>query len=198
MELFGSISLGALGLLEYQMIQGDSQVGTDTGSAQFATEVSPEPLAELDKITIDGCLAGRLSWTPPLPGLRFNWTASDVPATIYGKIYFPDSPTGMTTLIMKYSTSVRNILSIDYTYENFKFVAEWFIYSGRTVLYLPDLGAPPTHRLKHSDESYYVSLGYRFNDWFEASTYYSHHVDDEDNGRWLYRTRSAGLNCPRR
>lgn len=168
-DLFGSLPMGAVGLLEYQLITGDTQFPLDSGTVRFIKEVTGS-VDTINKIEVDRVYLTRLIWTTPVDGLRIAHTYLNSGSSFEGTRTVP--------VEVSMDSVEFFVFSAEYLYENFKIVAENMWFMSDTEVYI--VGMPPIKSENDTKDSFYISLGYRFTDWFEAACYYSKYIDDTD------------------
>ncbi len=174
-ELFGSIPLNIMGMLQYRLMYGQKGIELDSGAVE-----NTKKLIGLDvfnyydpgKTTI-----GRLIWSPPIDGLRisafFLRTSINVNGT--GTVQLASlGPDPITfTMTMEADPADNYVFSVEYIYGNFKFNAENLWYSNHSTYSFAN-GTYTREDDKDTKEPFYAGLGYRFFDWFEAAYYYSY------------------------
>lgn len=182
-EFFGAIEMGGLGLLEYQLQTGINPVALDSGSAKYITEIVAGGLDTMSLMESDTSYIARLVWTTPLDGLRFG-------ATYHNTGFYYEGDKDLSPALLDVSITVDGgsdlyIFSGEYAYGNLKIAAEnyWTIGDTTSTIFIP--GMAPIIKKGDIDNKkpYYISLGYRFTEWFEASFYYSdYNGGDNDAG----------------
>ena len=186
-ELYGTIPMGALGLLKYQAQIGHTQTSVDSGLGRFSTVVNKKALnlKELTEYYVDRIYVGALQWKTPIAGLRVG--VSHLKAENYWKaitpVEIPD--VGMVDLPLTFNVHHLEywVYSAEYTWQNFTLTYEQYIakreadalVAGQTIN--SDL---------HTKASFYISADYRFTDWFGAAYYWSRfrldpNKDTDDN-----------------
>lgn len=172
-ELFGSIPIAVLGMLQYQILYGENQRSLDSGTVLYAKKRSG--FDDIEEFTTGKSTTGRLIWSPPLDGLRIGASALTSSSYMVGSM-------GPVTITSDIDPTYNYVFSLEYIYGNLKFSAEnaWSIYDG--TIRIDGAGPAPIFREEENDtkESFYAGLGYRFLDWFEAAYYYSHYVANKD------------------
>ncbi len=128
---------------------------------------------EPSSIMVDNTFAGQLLWSTPLDGLRIGGSAGNYKFTLDYMVPLPPTYTSVmpVELIVKGDLIIG---SIEYTYDNFMFTAEYRVQSSEFVT--NGTAAPETDA-----EDYYVMVSYRFTDLFELGAYYSVHYGDKDD-----------------
>lgn len=185
-ELFGSLNLGSMGMLEYRFQAGVAPISLDSGTAKYLTNISSSNLKTLTAANSDANYCGQFIWNTPLEGFRagvsYIYTSLSYEGTIdidlanYGRpgIVLTDIPISIDV------TSDVYMFSLEYIFNNLKISFEnyWTIGESKS---LTSLDPNPSKRDNDSKKPYYISVGYRFNDWFEAAYYYSDYEGDDDS-----------------
>jgi hypothetical protein len=176
-ELYGLVDIGGLGDIGYQLQAGEIQVPLDSGTGKYILEIISGGLDSLTKIKIDKAYVARLIWTTPLDGLRIGGSFVFSGSSIEGG-------RGEIPISLRSDPSNFTVFSIEYIYQNLKIAVENFwVKNDQTILTdLSGLGLGNTTQKSKNDtnDSFYISLGYRFADWFEAAYYYSDYIQNED------------------
>jgi len=165
MEFFGTVGMGKAGLMEYQFQTGAMRISPDSGTSLFLEKTHGIIVSDIRTGNANNM---RLVWTTPIDGLRFC-VAGLHPDQL--KII---GTNGLTIVNKDIYTAT---FSVEYALRNLKLTAENWWTKGKTVPYV--FGKPIENQIINNDhnDSFYVSLGYRFTNWFEASFYYSNYIE---------------------
>ena len=175
-ELFGSLRFGPLGILKYQFQTGIGSVPPNSGTEKFLTEVGPKHLESLSLLEPENSYDVRLIWKTPVDGLRFGASYDHSGAHYEGK-----APGSDISIDVKKTDLF--IFSAEYIYRNLKIVAEnyWNISDIHTEITFNGTLLPPINSSVDVKDVYYVSMGYQFADWVEASYYYSRSLGTDES-----------------
>ncbi len=189
-NVYGKISLGWAGKFDYDLFLGTSEIDTDGGVAKL---ISRGGLI-FKSGKMDYLAGNRIKWHTPLKGLNFCGSFIQFQMKYFGQKNFPlstfnpalpDQLTVPVNVILPLNNAYTYILSVEYSFENLLFAGEYYGLISRESSYLDlsTLGGGARVFVGEEDSrlrSCYALLSYRFNDWFEAGTYYSIYVVDED------------------
>jgi len=167
--LYGSVPMGGLGDLDYQVLMGTQNIdGEDSGIAKdIENDLRYSPFAGLDitDFEVDEMYIGSLQWRSPW-GLRLGGTLTYLDFDAEGE-FAPGLPTATLD-----ASDVRNYtLSIEYTWQDLILAAEYWNLDFDSQGYVMGMPAGPPGSTEK--EGWYVSASYRVNDWFEVGSYYS-------------------------
>jgi predicted porin len=211
-ELYGTFAIGSAGDLMYQVYTGTNDLD-DAYSVERALKEGaasainslPFPLDNVayNVSNIDAEMkslyGGSLRWLTPVEGLRFGFSyqralseySSD--ATYSGWM----GPTPVTFTITSetvYDQVYSWVLSAEYNRGNLLLVGEFYEAKNEItnrIIGLPVPDMPPTVQ---PNQAYYGQIAYRFNDWFQLSSYYAEffrNKHDKDGREQVARGRPA-------
>jgi hypothetical protein len=165
--IYGNRGLGAYGSLNYQLIAGVLPTESESGVGKFINEMLASLGGALNgEIDPDKSYAGALWWETPLEGLKVGYshfhTPTEVPLIFDGVL----ETTWEATVVFK-------IFSAEYTWNNLVTAAEYMERDNDNML----LGMAQSS----TQQSYYVSASYAFNDLFTLGAYYSVLYPDKDD-----------------
>lgn len=167
---YGNVDLKEAGGVDYTVAFGFAPPPTDGSVSQYIDDTGFATLAGNDnKYT----LGAQLIWNTPLDGLRLGHTLTKFDTRM--TLQLDPVIAGMMGLDpvqeMKFDGDV-NTSSVEFTYANLLLAGEynwWKTGSGNNL------------SMDLAWENWYVQGSYRFNAWFEISSYYSVHYEDKDN-----------------
>lgn len=164
--IYGTISAGKGGSIDYKVFYGKVPMSPDQGVADFFNTTGLYTSAGVSKVGMDHSAGGQVFWSTPVTGLKVGYSYSylkDLVAT--GK--FAMFPAGNVVLdIPKYH---YHTFSAEYVRDQWTFAAEYQRVGGDTLVTQP-FGASPG---KAKTLNWYVSAARRLNDKFEVGAYYS-------------------------
>ncbi len=180
-SLYGTLDAKTAGLLRYTIMYGEVHVPSDGSTSQFTADVVYNMfglLAETTSIDVERTFSMRIDWLPPIDGLDIAFTYSNMPLDYNIKI-ISDIPASMAGMIPETFTIETKewkaySLSFEYLWSNLTFTAEATQVDTKTTA----LGQPAND---NSTEHWYVSVAYRFTDWFELGSYYCEQYLDKDD-----------------
>ncbi len=184
-ELYGTLSLGGAGALEYRAYGGTFEVPPPT---------TPAPGVSISKATPQYLFGGRAMWATPLDGLQAGASAqalrldSDIalsPALLGAFQALNLVPADLTSAPTPTEFRVtRWVASVEYAAHDLLLSAEYSRIIGEFESRVPAL--LPPHIV---NERYYVMASYRVSSWFTPGVYYSAYYPDKDNksGREKYQ-----------
>ncbi len=174
-SIYGDIGLGGAGNLSYQFVIGTSNTDPDGGVARQIEGAGGFDVQEFDNgVTYNGGLI----WDTPLSGLRVG--ASGVTSTDLSLDVLTTAPIGPLPPGAPLTFDIDHIhsyvFSAEYTWENLVLAVEYMFMELES-----GLKEIPGSEQTQKPEGFYLSATYRFNDWFEAGSYYSVYHEDRDD-----------------
>ena len=167
---YGDIPAGPAGGFSYYLLGGTNDVNgdEDVGAVRY---FNSQPLTRVTgDFDFGKSYIASLEWRPPLDGLLLKYgyliTEVKVPAEIAGQAATYEA-----------DKQVMYLYSVEYTWNNLVLAAELMKSRGDYSVDIPAFGGIVKDALR-KELGYYVSAAYRFNDWFEAGTYYSKYYPD--------------------
>lgn len=173
-EFYGAPSIGALGMLKYQLLTGETQISIESGTAQLV-KLSNLDVTNLDNIQVGDVYGAHFEWLPPLDGLRLGAT--------YAKLDYQWDALFNGTIPIRFDSTLSEwyLLSVEYMWNDLTVAAENYMYLRDAALYVIADGMPKFADIDmDSKESFYVRLSYRVTDWLETGYYYSKFIYDSD------------------
>ncbi len=183
--IYGEILTSYFGNFGYQLLGGSNNVSSNGGTAATVGAST----FEVNSVQIGDIVAGSLQWLDSTSHLRIGGTVALISeillegsTTDYFNQWY-GLPAGLDA-----NFDVGNIknwvLSVEFTMENFLFVSEYKQTHADLDTFVVILPTYTYHRPEDVDqEGYYALISYRFNDWFEAGTYYEelwYDMEDKD------------------
>lgn len=185
--IFGTVPLGKAGSLSYEAFSGLVNLSDEGGVAQWIMDGNAGTFDGFGKPLSSG---GQLWWNTPVNGLRAGLYFGYM-SQFQFDLTTPVSPVGPAGPINAYAGSNAEVFlqqySLEYVWKQWTFQAEYstYRYRGYTTVNVLSGNIPvaPTSvtRALTEPDSWYASAAYRFNDWFEAGTYYSELYADKDS-----------------
>ncbi len=170
--IYGELPLAALGTFEYELFAGKMDEDDDSFLMKNnAISFSSGP----GDFTADDAYGGALRWNTPLEGLRLSYSHLYVSC----KISFDDSASYQTVDLDLAEVDPVQVLSVEYTWEDFVFASEFSRFRQVTNIDFGVLSAPFVDI--YTREGWYVSGAYRFNQQFEFLVAYSEFYHDKDD-----------------
>lgn len=163
-QIYGQLTMGNAGLLDYGIQVADAQVPLDSGTAKFFLSRNRSVIT-LDAIDIDTGYGGNLNWYTPLDGLLLG---------VSGYITHAKYTINNSTMVIDNPDFRESVLSVEYTLNRLTLASECMYTTSRNNIYLlsnPSMKFVDDKRIQNTN--YYFSGAYRFTDWFEGGLYYS-------------------------
>ncbi len=172
--LNGDVSLGPMGDLSYQLLQGTTNADVDSGVGKFYESSYYDyglTTARLTENTNKGATSVSLRWDTPLPGLKLGYSRFD--GTNIAKLY-------MTTSVEMelHARTAFQTYSAEFTWSELVVTAEYHHRENDTDRRVNMVPSGKTHTIS---ESYYLMATYRFTDLFSLGAYYSETYPDADD-----------------
>jgi len=179
-EFFGTIPLKLAGSLSYEFYGGMINPSMDGGAALEISGSLPAS-GQLDSIDSAEEFGGQLWWNTPVDGLRFGAAGGVVPVFNFDTtIQTPGGPFNPNNR----NEAAFQQYSAEYLWKAWTFQSEIYLRD-----YYPETATmPDTHLL-----TWYGSVEYRFNKWFEAGGYYTEYYGDltQTDNSLLYQKDAA-------
>lgn len=170
---YGTLDGGAAGELEYSFVAGYVSHPRDGSLAKFFNDTDMYTFYSMDN---DRTLGGQLIWNTPLSGLRVGHTMTDYMSNLT-LVLDPmvAAMIGVADPMMSFSDNQVTVhtSSAEYSRGNIVLASEYNTWTG-------DFG-DNVFNFAMDWENWYVQGSYRFNQWFEAGSYYSVHYEDRNN-----------------
>lgn len=170
--LYGNISLGPMGSVDYQLIAGVLGSDSDGGQGKYTNDkVMGFATSNADN-ECETSYSGSIRWATPLDGLLLGYSNLTGWANFQLLIndYIPDI--GGTTTVSEFYFS-NNIISAEYVWNNLTLSIE-YSYADTEIETLGE-------KIEKTEISYYAAASYRFNDFFTFGAYYSEYYPDKDD-----------------
>jgi hypothetical protein len=214
-SLYGTVSLGRGGSLEYEGFFGTQDVDDVYIIERFVRDAAQASLGSFGAIglkdpsytlgrvqaSMDHLVGLNLVWRTPLPGLRFGASHSQSKSTFGAETtYFGTLGPAPVSFLAKSQTAYEYpyqcIGSVEYQRGGLKIAAEYYRDKVEQETLLTGVPGPPMPSTATHDEgeAWYVQASYRLNDYFQAQAYYSSYWpnrDDKDGQRFVQRGRDA-------
>jgi len=176
-DIYGNISMGAAGRLQYDAFAGTMNIESDGGVAR---KIISKNDINFKSVRFDYAAGGRIKWKTPLNGLMFATTLYQFDVTY--EVESAAAPVKITTSMPE---ALVSIFSSEYSIGNLTAAAEYHRIKGTMTVNqdMSALGMPnPLPTEADTDtEAYYGLISYRFTDWFEAGAYYSVYYPDKND-----------------
>ena len=157
-EIFGTLPMSKAGSLSYEIYYGITRPSNEGGIAELLHNKLPPGSSVA--INQPPTVGGQLWWNTPLDGLRAGaggLHVEDSEFTLGINLPPPPFGPGKITSISK-SKIDTGIISLDYEWNHWTFQAEYLrTWMSPGAIY----------------DTWYASVDYRFNKWFQAGTYYT-------------------------
>lgn len=176
-SLYGSIPVGVVGTVNYQLQLGTTPIPVDGASARnYSAYVSTveAPLTTTD-IKSDTAFVHHLEWRTPLDGVRTTFSGLHTSFSGTADGIHTDPNTSATTPVSadwKFDSLHRYIVGLEYVVNDLVLAAEYQL-DDYTVT--ADYKNPLIDNFtsKQASDGWYVSAAYRFTDWLELGGYYT-------------------------
>jgi len=175
-EIFGSQSIGILGMLKYQLLTGETQIPLDSGTAELVSKIL-YPDMDIINMDVGPVYTANLQWLTFVDGLRLGFTYSKTDYTYEG------INNGTIDVKFKATSQQWSSISIEYVWNNLVIAAENYMSKrDADIEYSTSNGliAKSDADIDQKNDSYYIRLSYRFTDWLESGYYYSKYIQDPD------------------
>lgn len=151
--LYGSVALGSIGELDYEIIGGTMPTSNSGISYSLEYEYST---------------AGALFWNTPIPGLRLALTGANTKGNMH-----MDTEYGGRAYVLEADLELESLsaASLEYEYGNLKFCAE----TSRAIMTVES----QYYNTDYDSLGWYVSASWLINHWLGIGVYYSN--DDDKN-----------------
>ncbi len=171
--IYGDISLGPVGMINYQALFSHDDVSNDGGGAvTFKNNIEPRIGGiKVNNFSSDKTYNGSLIWQTPLDGLKIGGSTRKS-AQVINYTYLSNNDTvDFDVKSVRFYTG-----SVEYMYENFTFSSEYYRMTVISNFKLSSTAEPI--RAHVPMEGWYASMSYRFTDWFELGSYYCQFFPD--------------------
>ncbi|BBO81058.1 hypothetical protein DSCO28_16240 [Desulfosarcina ovata subsp. sediminis] len=171
-SIYGNVSMGGAGNIDYQLIVGSTPNDNDSGSGKYFDNAFMGMATSDGDMQFDTGYCGSFRWNTPLDGLRL------------GAYAFSTTSEQAVTMSETFGGGAGNmdsdvfiqVYSVEYSWNNLILAAEWWLqerdFTVTTALFEQDDTT--------DSESYYLSASYQFTDWFTLGAYYSETYPDKD------------------
>ncbi|MFO1477547.1 MAG: hypothetical protein U1F98_12965 [Verrucomicrobiota bacterium] len=175
-ELFGEVPLKKAGSFSYEPYAGIINMKDNGGVARFIENgLPPAPIGSLDSIDSATIFGTQFWYNTPLEGLRagasfgymenFGYTTTIVPPYGPGQIHSSGN-----IFFQQYS--------LEYLWRAWTFQVEYYTYNFTGHNYVGGVQVGDTGNVP---ETWYVAVGYRFNKYVEAGSYYTQYYANMHN-----------------
>lgn len=179
--LYGSIFLGVVGSLNYQVVAGALFADSESGQEKYTNYLGRGLVTQNGENEFDTVYSGNISWETPLEGLLLGY--SNYTGELRAPILIADDVPvlGGTTTVSQYDWFVH-MFSAEYTWASLVLSFEYYLIDREiesTIINSDTTGL-----------SYYFAASYRFNDLFTLGAYYSVYYPDKSDkdGEYLVTT----------
>ncbi len=164
--IYGKINLKMIGELEYQFHTGEMNIDADEGTADAIEGLG---FPEISSIEVDKAFAWGLKWSTPVPGLLLGMSQIRVDL---------DAINDAASLRLKYRPYNAFVYSLEYVWNNMIIAAEM-----NKAVFVPTLviGNNESTMDQENQMGRYVSVAYRFTEWFESMITYSEFYENIDH-----------------
>ena len=171
-EIYGELPLASFGTLEYELFGGKMDEDDDSFLMKNnAISFSAGP----GDFTADDAYGVALRWNTPQEGLRLGYSYFYASC----RISFDDAAFLQTVDLDLAEVDPVQVLSAEYTWEDFVFAAEFSRFRQVTNI---DYGVLPAPFVDiHTREGWYVSGAYRYSELFEFGVAYSEFYHDKND-----------------
>jgi hypothetical protein len=200
--VFGTISLGGAGYLEYEGMYGTLDIDDtyllgrimNSAGAGLVPALTALRFSNVNYVVTeqegksDRAWGGHVEWSPPVSGLRLRTGVQGVSADFGGvTTYSAFAGTAPVSLSVRSDIHVevprQLTFSAEYRRENLRLTAEharFRVENTTTLSGTPFPAPPPSTRITHP-QSTYGQIAYRFNSYLQASGFYSvSYADSKD------------------
>ncbi len=165
-SIYGKISLGKVGRLDYNVYGGTNTIESDGGLAKVMVQGEDESFSA----TMNYLSGGRIIWKTPVEDLSLAGTV------LAFDLFFKHSVV-LESLI---PDGQINIYSMEYTIGNLTAAAEYYVMKLDRTTILASTGEKADASRTYP-EGMYGQITYQFSDWIESGTYYSvYYADNHD------------------
>ncbi len=163
--IYGKINLKMAGQLQYQFHTGEMNISADGGTADVIEGLG---FPDITGIDVNKAFVLGLKWSTPVPGLLLGISQAKVNSETH-------SGPSMTVEYQPYEAIVY---SIEYVWYDMIIAAEMNKSSIDPILVVDNVESPMD---QENQLGRYISVAYRFTDWFEAMIAYSEFYEDADD-----------------
>ncbi len=163
--LYGEISLGVAGSIDYQLLGGVSDVDRVGGFSMVATQYGFSLQSDW---AVDSAFSGNFQWITPIDGLRIG--TSKFEAEMEVPVSHPSF--SVLNLILKVDVEFSTY-SVEYVWNDLTVISEY------TAIEIKADISDVSDTI--DSEGYYSGASYRFLEWFELGGYYSEYYDEKDD-----------------
>ncbi|MDY6950553.1 MAG: hypothetical protein SWE60_03505 [Thermodesulfobacteriota bacterium] len=182
-DINGRTPVGSLGHLQYDVFVGTFEIDSDGGMAK----VLASGVGEYDDATTEYAAGCRLKWSTPVDGLLLAATGGqfDMSYDLTRQTEIPDVGLLDLEIHNEIPQGRLYLCSAEYNKGNWTAAAEYQRIKADVQVNTRFLNAPLMPGMRQDNEvdyeGYYGLVSYRFNDWFEAGTYYAIFYSDADD-----------------
>ncbi len=180
-NIYGKISMGTLGRLDYDAIYGTADISTDGEMAKNIVR-NALPGSIMEKATMNYGIAGRIKWKTPIKGLILGQTLSKTDM----KYEIANASSRFETTI---PDSLISLYFVEFSIDRLTFAAEYIDAEADSETEgTIGIVSIPSYELPYHYDGFYGLISYQISDNIESSTYYSVYYDDVDDRDGSKRT----------
>jgi hypothetical protein len=212
--IYGSMPVGIVGTLDYQVQVGVLPMETDGGSAQqmkYKINSTGNGTATVTDAGSSTTVLHNLEWRLPIDGLKLaatgihtsiNFEVNDAVSIGTVSLTSPPAPAGAKAVMFApRSTTINNrdlhkyLFSTEYTWRDLVVAGEYmmqdFDATSVATVYSSNPAKVTSKIVPTKRDSWYVSATYRINDYFELGSYYNEYYGNRDNRDSNYQKDTA-------
>ncbi len=172
---YGDVPAGPAGNFSYYLLGGTSDVKGDEDNGAVRQFNSSPDFEVTGDFEFDSVYIAALEWETPLEGLRLKYTYR------VSELDIPALAGGVADVNYEIDKHSNYVYSLEYTWNDLVLAGEYTQVRSDSQVTLDATGSVVSDLGIMKNHGYYVSAAYRFNDWFEAGTYYSKYYADSDD-----------------
>lgn len=164
--VYGALSAGSAGSVDYKVFYGDIKMNTDMGVADYFNNAGLFAAPGVRALGVDHVYGAALDWSTPVSGLKVHLSYSKL-SDVEGRGQFAAMP--VLPVLIRVSPGYTAI-GLEYTRNEWTFAGEWVRQDGSSLVQaLPAVN----NAGKFGSENSYVSAARRLGDKWELGTYVS-------------------------
>lgn len=164
--IYGNLSAGSLGTVDYKLFYGDIKMNTRMGVADYFNNASLFASPGVSSLSVDSVSGAALDWSTPVSGLKVHLSYSKL-SKVEGRGQFAAVP--VLPILLQVSPAYTTV-GVEYVRNEWTFAAEWMQQDGSSLIQaIPALNTVG----EFGSESSYVSVARRLGDKWEVGSSYS-------------------------